>query len=177
MRLDACADVFPSFVAVHAFVLARVFIVAPRILGFTSSEHFQRHTDDHSEPDEKDDLECQERGQEGPFDVVVPAHQSVRISERLDEMIEVVRHVQWSLDFGVGALITSVADFLRNLGVDGVAHEQIQDVAGNEPDQHECDKCDVAGCLEMQVFEDFCQLCNFIGHRSRGIRWQSGTHR
>ncbi len=135
------------------FFLVRFFLVASGVFGFSSLEHLQSYSNDHSEPYQQDNLQRQQRCKESPLDAVIPAHKAFRIFERLDKVIEVIGHMAGAFEVGAGATIASVRDLLRDIRIDGPANKQIQDMPRSEPDEHEDAECDVASGLEVKVFE------------------------
>lgn len=136
----------------HLFIL----IVRSGVTCSLASEHHIGDSQDHAKPAKQHALKCKEHGKEGPFDVVVPAYQTDRISERLCEVIPVVGDWKRSLDIGHATPVASVPDVLRDVLIGRVADRHVESLSRDEIAYHEDAKCNITGRLVLEIFEYFC---------------------
>ena len=89
---------------------------------------------------------------------MVPANDAGRVCERLEEVYPVVDFERPG-KVRIAASVAAVIDLSRRVRVDGVGHSQVENVASDDPDEHEHAEGDVAGELELEVFQDLGTLC------------------
>lgn len=96
--------------------------------------------------------------QEDPLDSPVHADRSVDIQERGEEVLPLVGVSVCREHFGGGTGVAAVVHLGGDVSVDGPAELKVEDVAGDEPCEHEDSEGDVAARFIFEVFEDFGSL-------------------
>ena len=139
-------------------VLGVLFVIAARILGVAGAEDADGDADNHGEPDDGQQLEGQQEAQEDPLDGAVHANGTVEVQERVEEVGELVGVTVVGDHFGGLARIAAVRHLGGHFLEDGPAEHGVEDVARDQPGDHENAERDVAGPLELEIFEDFGRL-------------------
>lgn len=136
------------------------FVVAARVVGALALEHAHGHADDEREPHDGQGLQEEQHREEGPFDRVVIAHQPIGVPERLEQvkgsLVGGQSEGAGKVTLGTGE--AAVRDDGGRVRVDRVADHQVQDVAGDEPGDHEDDEHEVAGGGVAEIFEALGEL-------------------
>lgn len=163
--MDEGCGVVPLAVVFEVLLLCISLVVAARVVGLAALQHGHGDADDHGEPEEGDALEEEKSGEEAPFDAVVPAYDAVWVLEGVEEVAEAVGCGERSLDGAVLAAVAAVLDLVGDVGVDGVADHEVEDVAGCDPGDHEDAEEDVADGGEAEILEALCELWSRVRRR------------
>lgn len=147
---------FPGLI-IFLLLLALILIVRAGIISLTSLENLGSNSADHNEPDDGDDLEEEEQSEEDISDTWGPVGVVDVVPEWLQEEL-----VNWdNLNFthwdGVSLPweVSSEADNVWNIVVNGPANHHVENVTSNEPDNHEQSEHNVANGLITEVFQHF----------------------
>lgn len=137
------------------------------LLGVSAAKDLHDDTQNHKEPSNGNDLQNKKSGEEGPADGGVPAYDAVRLVERLQHPALAFGDGQRSVQVGVLAGVARVGDLLGDVGVDGPAHHQVEDVAGHQPRQDKGAEHEVAESVQPDVLEALGELCAVSGWRMK----------
>ena len=142
-----------GFDVCYLFLFFFVFIVASGVICFMALDHFICYTDDHYEPNKKNDLEGQEEREESPADIIVHADETFWVVEWLNQMVPVVGDRKGSFKITVGTTETAIVHDFGYLGVDGPAYRHVEEMTGDEPGNHEDAKGDIADGVPFHIFK------------------------